>query len=253
MMVDEIKKFETECREEVKIIGKDEKLQKLTSAWLARANDLKYSYHFKALGRPIIQYPQDMIALHEIIWTTKPTLIIETGIAHGGSLVWSAANLALLDLTENRAGAFPRRVVGIDIDIREHNRIEIQNHPISSRIKMIEGSSVEPEILAKVKAEIRGTDKVMVVLDSNHTHDHVLNELRNYSNYVSPDCYLIVMDTVVERLKHAQWPGRDWGVGNNPMTAVREFLKDNEEFEIDKDIESKIAISVAYSGYLRRK
>lgn len=219
----------------------------------------RYSYNFEWLGRPIIQYPQDIIAIQELIWLIRPELIIETGIAHGGSLIFSASMLALLDLCEAMARGLPfdpkassRRVIGIDIDIRAHNRIAIESHPLASRIEIIEGSSVEAEVHARVKAIAAQHSRVLVCLDSNHTHDHVLAELNAYAPLVSPGSYCVVFDTIIEDLPKDMFSDRPWGPGNSPKSAVREFLKSHPEFEEDSSIPNKLVITVAPSGYLRR-
>lgn len=220
----------------------------------------KYSYNFSMLGRPIIQYPQDMIALQELIWKVKPDLIIETGIAHGGSLILSASMLALLDYCDAaEAGQVldpktpRRRVLGIDIDIRSHNRMAIETHPMAHRIDMIQGSSIAPEIVAEVNKRAAGHEHVLVILDSNHTHEHVLAELNAYTPLVSPGSYCVVFDTVIEDLPAGMYPDRPWDVGNNPKTAVHEFLSRNDDFEIDENMEAKLLITVAPGGYLRRR
>ena len=195
------------------------------------------------MGRPIIQYPQDMIAMQEIIWELKPDLIIETGIAHGGSLIYYASLLELIGKGE---------VLGIDIDIRQHNRAEIEAHPMFKRIKMLEGSSISQEMIGKVAAIAAGKQTVLVVLDSNHTHDHVLKELELYAPFVTLNSYLVAFDTIVEDLPNDYMPGRPWRQGNNPKTAVWEFIKSHPEFEIDKRIDNKLLISVGPDGYLKR-
>lgn len=218
-----------------------------------------YSYNFFWQGRPIIQYPQDIMAMQELIWQVKPDLIIETGIAHGGSLVFMASQLAQLDLCDAiEAGevldpaAPKRRILGIDIDIRAHNRAAIETHPMAGRIDMIEGSSIAPEIIAQVRAAAEGARTVLIALDSNHTHDHVLAELEAYADLTSVGSYCVVFDTVVEDMEASMFPDRPWGPGNNPKTAVRAFLQANENFEIDHTIDAKLQISVAPNGYLRR-
>jgi cephalosporin hydroxylase len=221
----------------------------------------KYSYNFQALGRPIIQYPQDIIAMQEIIWKIKPDLIIETGIAHGGSLIMSASMLALLDISDaikDGVSAFnpmksKRKVIGIDIDIKSHNIEAIKYHPMSSRIQMIEGSSIDPLIIEQVKKISRDCKRVMVCLDSNHTHNHVLAELKAYAPLVSLESYCIVFDTIIEDMPINTFLDRPWGPGNSPKTAVYEYLKDHSEFEIDKNIQNKLLITVAPDGYLKRK
>lgn len=218
-----------------------------------------YSYNFFWLGRPIIQYPQDMVAMQELIWQIKPDLIIETGIAHGGSLILSASMLSLLDYcdaidqgTMLDPMAPRRRVLGLDIDIRAHNRAAIEAHPMSNRIDMIEGSSIDPDIIAQVQDIAHGYDRVLVCLDSNHTHEHVLAELEAYAPLVSAGSYCVVFDTIVEDMPAEVFPDRPWGPGDNPKTAVWEYLKTHPEFEIDKQMDYKLLISVAPDGYLRR-
>ena len=219
----------------------------------------KYSYKFKWLSRPIIQYPQDMVALQELIWQVKPDLIIETGIAHGGSLILSASMIALLDLAQAiESGSTSidprvskRKVLGIDIEIRAHNRAAIEAHPMFSRIQMVEGSSIAQEVIDQVCEVARQYSSIMVFLDSMHTHDHVLAELEAYAPLVSPASYCVVFDTIIEDMPDDMVPDRPWGKGNNPKTAVWEFLKNNKRFEIDKMIENKLLITVAPDGYLK--
>lgn len=230
-----------------------------TEAFLRASIEAQYSYNFSWMGRPIIQYPQDMAAMQELIWRIRPDLIIETGIAHGGSLVFSAAMLAQLDLCDAiEAGQMldprvsRRKVLGIDIDIRAHNRAAIEAHPMASRIQMIQGSSIAPEIVAQVKAVAEKFERVLVCLDSNHTHDHVLAELEAYAPLASVGSYCVVFDTVVEDLPAVMFPDRPWGPGNNPKTAAWKYLETHPEFEIDKSIQNKLLVSVAPDGYLKR-
>ena len=237
----------------------DETLLEAASLFTSASTLPKYSYNFSALGRPIIQYPQDIIAMQELIWRIKPDLIIETGIAHGGSLVMSASMLALLDLCEAiRDGscidpsASRRQVLGIDIDIRAHNLAAIQAHPMASRIQMLEGSSIAPDILKEVGNIARNYECVLVCLDSNHTHAHVLAELQAYGPLTSVGSYCVVFDTVVEDLPAELIPDRPWGAGNSPKTAVREYLRTNTDFEIDLEMQNKLLITVAPDGYLKR-
>jgi cephalosporin hydroxylase len=254
-----INSFNEEILNDLEKMKQDPEMLSLSIQWLKKANQYRYSYHFNFLGRPIIQYPQDMIAVQEIIWTVKPDLIIETGIAHGGSLILSAASLALLDLNEAvQQGKTldplrsKRLVIGVDVDIREINRKEIENHFLFSRIKLVEGSSTDPKIISKIEQLSKPFKTVMVLLDSNHTKDHVLNELIAYTPLVSRNSYCIVFDTVIEDLSGVDWVNRSWGLGNNPKIAVDEFLKINSDFEIDKNIQNKLQITVAPDGYLKR-
>ncbi|MCG3772345.1 MAG: Rhamnosyl O-methyltransferase [Nitrosomonadaceae bacterium] len=252
-------KRKSECEAEIETIGNDCAVNKLTGDWIKSVNLLKYSYHFEWQGRPIIQYPQDIVAMQELIWQIKPDLIIETGIAHGGSLIFSASMLAQLDMCDAiEAGQkldpkiSRRKVVGIDIDIRAHNRTAIEAHPMASRIQMIQGSSIAPEIIEQVRAVAANYSRVLVYLDSNHTHDHVLAELQAYAPLTSKDSYCVVFDTIVEDMPKEMFPDRPWGPGNNPKTAVWEYLKSHPEFEIDKSIQHKLLITVAPDGYLKR-
>lgn len=229
-----------------RIEGNDsnQSLQEAASAFNIESNKAQYSYNFSWMGRPIIQYPQDMIAMQEIIWELKPDLIIETGIAHGGSLIYYASLLELIGKGE---------VLGIDIDIREHNRLEIEKHPMFKRIKMLQGSSIDEQLVQQVKAFVTGKQTVLVVLDSNHTEEHVLRELQLYAPFVTPGSYIVVFDTIVEDLPEGYFKEqRPWGIGNNPKTAVWEFLKTNDQFVIDTAIDNKLLISVAPNGYLKR-
>lgn len=252
-------KFKEQCRSEVESQGKDKTLLSLTQKWVNSANSKKYSYHYEWLGRPIIQYPQDIVAMQELVWRIKPDLIIETGIAHGGSLIMSASMLALLDLCdgiESSSTIDPnkskRKVLGVDIDIRPHNRAAIEAHPMASRIQMIQGSSIDPGVIAKVHAIAANYSRVLVCLDSNHTHEHVLAELHAYAPLTSVGSYCVVFDTIIEELPAEMFPDRPWGPGNNPKTAVWEFLKGHSEFEIDRSIQDKLLITVAPDGWLRR-
>jgi cephalosporin hydroxylase len=219
----------------------------------------KYSYNFTWQGRPIIQYPQDIIALQEIIWQVKPDLIVETGIAHGGSLIFNASMLAMLDMCEAiEAGkAFDpalskRKAIGVEINLYAHNRESIKNHPMSSRVEIIDGSSAEASTISKVKEMASKYDRVLVCLDSNHTHEHVLAELEAYAPLVSEGSYCVVFDTIIEDLPGWMFPDRGWSIGNNPKTAVWEYLKAHPEFKIDKSIPDKLLITVSPDGYLKR-
>lgn len=238
----------------------DKLLQTASHEFMVASTQPKYSYNFSMLGRPIIQYPQDMVAIQELIWKIKPDLVIETGIAHGGSLILSASMLALLDYCDAvETGQIldpktsRRRVIGIDIDIRAHNHAAIEAHPMSHRIDMIQGSSIASEIVAEVHKRATSYERIMVILDSNHTHEHVLTELDAYASLVSPGSYCVVFDTVIEDLPAGMYPDRPCDVGNNPKTAVREFLSRNHDFEVDEDMEAKLLITVAPGGYLRRR
>jgi len=252
-------RFKVECAEEIAAQGDDISLEHSSRAWFEQANVRKYSYHFEWLSRPIIQYPQDMVAMQEIIWQVRPDLIIETGIAHGGSLILSASMLSLLDYCDSvETGEIlnpkesRRRVIGLDIDIRAHNRAAIEAHPMAHKIDMIQGSSIASEVIAEVYRRAEGYQRILVCLDSNHTHEHVLAELGAYAPLTSVGSYCVVFDTIIEDMPADSFPHRPWGKGDNPKTAVWEYLKTHPEFEIDKSIDHKLLISVAPDGYLKR-
>lgn len=254
-----MKKFEEEIRQRLQSARSNGRLLADGLAFTASSVAAQYSYNFLWQGRPIIQYPQDIMAMQELVWETRPDLIIETGIAHGGSLILSASLLAMLDYSDAATGGQlldprnpKRRVLGVDIDIRAHNREAILAHPLAGRIDMLQGSSTAPEIIADIVRIAQGFERVMVCLDSNHTHEHVLAELEAYAPLVTRDCYCVVFDTVIEDLPQGLYPDRPWDVGNNPKTAVREFLAANSDFVVDEDIETKTLITVAPGGYLRR-
>jgi cephalosporin hydroxylase len=267
------KQFSDEVTKNIQNLSKDADFRGLSNIWLREAGRLSYFYNFNWLGRPIIQVPQDIYAIQELVWQVKPDLIIETGIAHGGSLILSASLLAMLDYVdavENKIYVDPlkskRRVIGIDIDIRSHNRESILEHPMAHLIELQEGSSIDTLITDKLRTRASQFNKVLVMLDSNHTHDHVLEELKLYSPMVSQGSYCIVMDSSIENLPEGYITNRPWGKGNNPKTALYAFLHSIKsgsgligddgkslEFDIDKDIEAKIMISGALDGFLRRR
>ena len=254
-----MREFFTEVIQRLNNNGTNQSLIDASKNFMIKSTKPKYSYNYFALGCPIIQYPQDMIAIQELIWEVKPDLIIETGIAHGGSVIMSASALALLDICEaikNKQKFDPnksnRKVIGIDIDIRKHNRSAIENHPMVSRIELLEGSSIDPKIIEKVKSISKNYKKILVCLDSNHTHNHVLLELNAYAPLTSINSYCVVFDTIIEDMPKGTFEDKAWDVGDNPKTAVREYLKNHPEFEIDKNIDNKLMISVAPGGYLKK-
>ena len=234
--------FDEEVQRNIEGLAGDADVQALSRIWLREITPHKYAYNFKWMGRPIIQLPQDMMAMQEILWDVKPDLVIEAGIAHGGSILYYASILELLGHGE---------VIGIDVDIRAHNRAAIEAHPMSNRVRLIEGSSIAQEVIEKVRGLAEGK-RAVVVLDSNHTHDHVLAELLAYAPLVCVGGYCVVMDTLIEDMPDRFFGDRPWGHGNNPKTAVHQFLSSHPGFEIDKDIDHKLLISVAPDGYLRR-
>ncbi|MBK7024664.1 MAG: cephalosporin hydroxylase family protein [Sulfuritalea sp.] len=243
--MDPIKQFKQERVADIAAMGRDEELKKKSLDWMLHADKYKYTYNYSWMGRPIIKYPSDIVATQQIVWDVKPDLIIETGIAHGGSLILSASLLELI--------GGPGRVLGIDIDIREHNRKEIEAHPMMKRIDMIEGSSVADDVMERVRAAAAKAKCVMVFLDSLHTHDHVLKELELYAPLVSVGSYMVLPDTFIEYFPKGYYAhNRPWDVGNNPMTALRAFLENNKDFEIDRELCDKLMITEAFDGYLRR-
>lgn len=251
--------FQREVVEYIEQLGRDSDLQALSRIWVREVSPYKWAYNFTWLGRPAIQFPNDAWGMQELIWSIKPDLIIETGIAHGGSLIFSASMLALLEYCDAVEQGRPldparpeRQVIGLDIDIRAHNRAAIEAHPMSNRIQMIEGSSIDPAIVEQVHTLAAECPRVLVCLDSNHTHDHVLAELEAYAPLVTPGSYCVVFDTLIEDMPADMFPDRPWGPGNNPKTAVWEYLKSHPEFEIDRDIQHKLLITVAPDGYLHR-
>jgi cephalosporin hydroxylase len=258
-LTDPLERIHAEVRSNIARLGADADLQAMSRMWARAVGPYNYAYNFCALGRPIIQLPQDMAAMQELIWQVRPDLIIETGIAHGGSLILSASMLALLDYCDALSDGQlldprkpRRRVLGVDIDIRAHNRQAIEAHPMANRIDMIEGSSIDAAVVAQVREHASRASCVLVSLDSNHTHQHVLSELDAYAPLVSVGSYCVVFDTLIEDMPAGSFPDRPWDKGDNPKTAVWEFLKSHPEFEIDASIQHKLLITVAPDGYLKR-
>jgi cephalosporin hydroxylase len=253
--------FRIQCNAGIEEQGKNEKLALMTRDWMNESIKTKYSYHFEWLGRPIIQYPQDIVGVQQLLWNIKPDLVIETGIARGGSLIFYAS---MLELIAQCGGSIDAKVVGVDIDIRDHNKREILAHPMSKRIEMIEGSSIDHEIFEKIKEKALGEKRVLVCLDSNHTHSHVLQELRLYSSLVTIGSYIVVFDTLIEDICSDLIEDRPWAKGNNPKTAVFAFLESLQsenvkgvdglpvKFVVDKKIDNQLLITVASNGYLKR-
>jgi len=254
-----IEQFQDERRARLQSYAQDSDFSALSRDWLQASMQRQYVYNFDWLGRPIIQYPQDMVAMQELVWRVRPDLIIETGIAHGGSLVLSASLLAMLDMCDAiEAGTVfdprqsQRKVLGIDIDIRPHNRAAIEAHPMASRIAMVQGSAIAPDVVAQVQAFAKDYRRVMVCLDSMHTHAHVLAELEAYAPLVTPGSYCVVFDTFVDDMPPGFFADRPWDVGDNPKTAVRQWLPGHPEFEIDAEMENRLQVTVAPQGFLRR-
>jgi cephalosporin hydroxylase len=241
--MDPIQQFKEERAKDIKAMGADTELRKKSVDWMIRADKYKYTYNYSWMGRPIIKFPNDILVMQEIIWDIKPDFIVETGIAHGGSIIFSASMLELI--------GGQGQVIAVDIDIREHNRKEIEKHPMMKRITMIEGSSIDPVIVDSIREKVKGK-KVLVALDSLHTHDHVLRELQMYWDMVSVGSYIVCPDTFIEFFPKGYYSNRPWDVGDNPMTAVKAFLKENDRFVIDKDIDNKLMITEGFDGYLKR-
>jgi cephalosporin hydroxylase len=241
-MSDEEALFAEERRRDAHEMREDQELNRLSRAWFDRSARHRYSYNFTWLGRPIIQYPEDIVAIQEVIWRAQPDLIVETGVARGGSLVLSASMLEILGRGS---------VIGVDIDIRSHNRVAIEMHPLARRIQLIEGSSVDPKTAAEVFKRAEDAKRVVVFLDSNHTHEHVLRELELYSPLVQKGSYLVVFDTVIDDMPPDSFPDRPWAIGNSPKTAVAEFLQKNHRFVVDQDFDRRLLLTVAPGGYLR--
>ena len=244
--MDDSRQFQDEVSQNIKLQGKDTDLREASINWINETGKYKYSHNFTWMGLPIIQLPQDIIAMQELIWEVKPDLIIETGIARGGSVIFYASMLELL----GNGG----KVIGVDVDIRKHNRDAIEQHPMYKNIILIEGDSTSEDVLNLVKGHIDANQskKILVTLDSNHTHEHVLEELGLYSPFVSEGSYIVVFDTIVEDMPQGYFPDRPWDKGDNPKTAVYEFIAENNNFIIDDEINSKLLISVAPDGYLKR-
>ncbi len=239
-----IEQFKSERAADIKKMSADAELKSKSIDWMIKADKYKYTYNFTWLGRPIIKFPNDIIVMQEIIWDVKPDLIIETGIAHGGSVVFSAS---MLELIGNDG-----LVVAVDVDIRKHNRVEIEKHPVSKRILLFEGDSVSDEVVGRIKEIATSRKRVMVFLDSLHTHEHVLKEMNMYSPLVTVGSYMVLPDTFIEYFPKGYYADRPWDVGNNPMTALKEFLSSNDHFIIDRERSDKLMITEAFDGYLRR-
>ena len=255
--MNEQRKYQQESHECIVSLSEDKDVKSISQQWIDKTGKHRYVYNWHWLGLPIIQLPQDIVVSQELIWEIKPTLIVETGVARGGSLAFYASQLALLDLTENGNASTSeqskRRCVGIDIDIRPHNRKAIEAHPLSNYIKLIQGSSISKEVLDNLKNEIRSDDVVLIILDSNHTYAHVKDELELYAPLVTKGSYLIVHDTGIEFAPKNSFLDRDWGKGNNPLTAVNEFLSHNEDYEIDKLKNDKLLITSSPDGYIKKQ
>ena len=241
--------FDKEVKDRIAANGENDSLQRATEQFMLESLDAKYSYNFKWLGRPIIQYPQDVLIMQEVIFEVQPDLIIETGIAHGGSVIFSAS---MLELNAACGGPADASVVAVDIDIREHNRAAIEAHPMYKRIELIQGSSVADDVVAQVHKAAEGKRRILICLDSNHSHQHVADELAAYADLTSVGSYCVVFDSVVENIPARFCDGRPWGPGDSPMTALHDFLKNNDHFEIDLSKDHQSLLTVAPNGFLKR-
>ena len=241
-MVDDRAAFEKHTQKQANRMAADLELQHLAMSTLVASDAFDYTYFWKWLGLPIIQMPDDIVAMQEIIWETRPQVVIETGFARGGSVIFYSSILQLIG---------EGRVVSVDIDVREHNRRAVEEHPLGSRVDFVEGSSTAPDTMDRVRALVSGSARVMVVLDSNHTHEHVLDELRLYGPLVTEGQFLVVSDTVVEDIPPQTHRPREWGPGNNPKTALQEYLRETNRFEPDPWFNSKVLVTSSRGGYLR--
>jgi cephalosporin hydroxylase len=237
--------FEIWRNRQLEIQIEDQTFKEKSKAWVQAATDHKYSYQFNWLGIPIIQLPGDLVMFQEIVFNTRPDLVIEIGVARGGSLVFWASMQQLCGIKEGK-------VLGVDIDIRNHTKQAITSSIMKDRIHLIEGSSIDQGISSRVAEYASQYSKIMVVLDSNHTHDHVFRELELYANLVTPNCFLLVLDTVIDELDKD--PSREWGPEANPKTATIEFMsKNKDEFIPQIKYEAKAGLTVAPQGYWIRK
>ena len=223
-------------------MNRDPVLREAVRTIVEKTFEYGYYRNFTWLGRPIIQYPQDIAALQELVWSYQPTLVIETGVAHGGSLILYASVLELI--------GGPGQVIGIEIELRPHNRQALSEHPMRKRIEILEGSSISPEVVDAVCRRAQRHERVMVVLDSNHTHEHVAEELRLYSPLVRKGGPLIVFGTSVAVLSPAFSTNRPWNQHRNPQSALDEFLRTTDRFIVDQEINDKLLLTDAPGGYL---
>ncbi|MAI66137.1 MAG: cephalosporin hydroxylase [Alteromonas sp.] len=245
-MSGDIKEFNQAVEKNIEQLGQSKEMQDLGVEFLRKTAEFSYSYNFTWMGVPVIQFPQDLIAMQELIWRIKPDVIVETGVARGGSIIFYASMMEMMGIDNGQ-------VIGIDIDIREHNREVIQKHPMYKRIQLIEGSSVDSNVVEQVKSLISNKKNVMICLDSMHTEEHVLQELHNYSDFVTNGSYLVVFDTSIDDMPEDFFEDRPWGHNDNPKTAIDKFLQNNRDFEIDRAVCNKLLVTVARAGFLKRK
>ena len=237
-----LQNFQKRAEKNIQLMSSDYELKRKSIDWMIHADKYKYTYNYRWMGIPIIKFPNDILALQEIIWEVKPDIIIETGIAHGGSIIFSAT---MMELIGNKG-----LVIGVDIDIRKHNRVEIEKSKFYKNIKMIEGSSISQKTMKKIQNFIKKDSKVMVFLDSSHTYSHVKKEIELYSKLVTKNSYLVVEDSFPEFFPRKHF--KKVNVGNNPMIAIKEFLKKTKKFKVDKKLNDKLSITETFDGYLKR-
>lgn len=243
--IDPIAAFFEERQADIEQMGADQSLRDRSIAWMLHADKYKYTYNYTWMGRPIIKFPNDMVIQQEIMWNLRPDLVIETGIAHGGSIVFSASMMEMMGIDGE--------VVGVDIDIRSHNKDAIESHPMSKRITMYEGDSVAPAMIERVRRHTVDKRCVMVVLDSLHSHAHVYKELLSYAPMTTVGSYCILPDTFIEFFPKGYYSStRPWDVGDNPYTAMKQYLQETDLFEIDHHLTSKAMITETIDGYLKR-
>ncbi len=235
--------FNEEKKENIKKAYDNPELHKSALDFITKSDQHNYAYNWTWLDMPIIQMPEDIMLVQEIIWETKPDIIIETGIAWGGSVVLYASILELIGKGQ---------VLAIDKVLPQHNIDAIMKYNFSSRIKLFEGSSIDESIVNAIRDIIKPTDKVMVLLDSNHTHAHVYEELKIWESFVTSGQYLVISDTIVEEIPEQTHRSRSWGHGDNPMTALNQFLSENNKFTRENDYNHKAICSFTRNGYLKR-
>ena len=244
---DDRKEFQASIIRQSLALGQDDAVFRQSTELVTELDRYDYTYLWSWMGVPIIQMPADIMATQEVVWTTKPDVIIETGVARGGSVLFMASLLEMIG---------KGKVIGVDIDIRAHNRETIQAHPMSKRVEMIEGGSADDDTLEKVRALIPEGASVMVVLDSDHSRDHVLAECRAYAPLITPGCYLVVADTLVGHVSEENAPkkrSKIWFKGNEPLSALNDFIFENSDFEVDEVLNGKLVLSSSPGGYVRRK
>ncbi len=244
---DDRAEFEAHKRAQALALGRDQSVFDGSVRYMLQLDPYDYSYLWSWMGVPVIQMPADVLATQEVIWTTKPDIIIETGVARGGSVLFMASLLELIGKGQ---------VIGVDIDIRAHNRASIEQHPMSKRVTLIEGGSVDEDTLARVRAAIPAGARVMVVLDSDHSRDHVLAECKAYGQLVTPGCYMVVADTMIGHVEASEAPqkrSKIWSKGDEPLSALKQYLAESDFFEVDEVLNGKLVLSSSPGGYIRRK